>query len=69
VSVEARHSELLLAMEDKKQKLQSTLAEPMTKTKEVETVSRQLDHAQAEAEEHHRIQALNDKRLTCSLSK
>jgi len=69
VSVEARHSELLLAMEDKKQKLQSTLAEPTTKTKEVETVSRQLDHAQAEAEEHHRIQALNDKRLTCSLSK
>lgn len=67
-SVEVRHNELLLAMEDKERKLQSALAEATTNTKEIEAVSRQLDHARAETEEHHRIQALNDERLTCLLS-
>jgi autophagy-related protein 11 len=67
-SVETRHTELLLAMEDKEQKLQVALAEATTKTKEAEVVSRELDHARAEAEEHHRIQALNNERLTSLLS-
>ena len=67
-SVETRHNELLLAMEDKEQKLQSALAEATSKTKEAEILSRELDHARTEAEEHHRIQALNDERLTNLLS-
>lgn len=67
-SVEARHAELLSAMEDKEQKLQNALAEATSKTKEVEVLSRALEYARAEAEDHRRMQAANDERLTTLLS-
>lgn len=67
-SVEARHAELLSAMEDKEQKLQVALAEATNKTKEAEVLSRALEYARAESEDHHRIQATNDERLTTLLS-
>jgi len=59
-SVEARHNELLLAMEDKEQKLQSALAEATNKTKEVEVVFKTMDHARARPKNIIVYKALDD---------
>ncbi|KAF8314918.1 hypothetical protein DL93DRAFT_2079518 [Clavulina sp. PMI_390] len=67
-AIEARHADLVSSMEDKEAKLQAALAEATSKTKEAEIAAREVERARAETEEHHRLQAAGDERLTTLLS-
>ena len=67
-SIEARHTELITGMEDKEHQLRVALAEATQKTKDAEVYSRELEQARLEAEEHHRLQGLNDEKLTSLLT-
>jgi autophagy-related protein 11 len=67
-SVESRHADLIASMEDKEQKVQAALAEATQKTKDAEVLSRELEHARLEAEEHHRVEAISDAKLTALLT-